>query len=373
MRIITVLVGNVFLFPPVLSLLHAFEGIGVQSVLITTQPSKPFDELTATIVEEIPVNYESISSPFNKLISMQSIGKQIWSRIDKYYNEDSFIWIVTDVTLKYLGSKICERKYVLHLLELSEELLYYPKIKFLKMDKNRLGNSAKAVIVPEYNRAHLIKTWWNLRHMPFVLPNKPYYGQVINKCSMIDDPKANAIIERIGEKKIILYQGIMSKERPLDMFIKAVDKFQGKYAFVVMSGGKNIYEGINSANYYFIPFVSPPKHLQITSHAHIGVLTYVPTDTSGYSPLNSLYCAPNKTFEYSMFGIPMLGNDIPGLRYLFDTQNCGRCFERFTQKDICLAIDKIEQEYSLLSGNSYKYFESCDYKSILKKILSEIS
>ena len=70
-----------------------------------------------------------------------------------------------------------------------------------------------------------------------------------------------------------------------------------------------------------------------------------------------------------MFGIPMLGNDIPGLRYLFDTQNCGRCFERFTQKDICLAIDKIEQEYSLLSGNSYKYFESCDYKSILKKIL----
>ena len=98
----------------------------------------------------------------------------------------------------------------------------------------------------------------------------------------------------------------------------------------------------------------------------------MPTKSTGYSPLNSLYCAPNKTFEYSMFGIPMIGNDIPGLRYLFDTKNIGRCFDEFSIKSVCDSIDNIEREYKTLSSNSNAYFAECDYVSILTEILNKV-
>lgn len=372
MKIITVIMGDIFTFPPVISLLHAFEDMEVESILVTTEPSSNLDNFKYTTAEIIDVNYEKISSPTQKLINMHRIRKAIWNSIDKYYDEKSIIWVVSDVTIKYLGETIYKKNYILHLLELSEELLYYPKISWLKMNKSKLGNTAMAVVVPEYNRAHITKAWWKLKTLPFVLPNKPYNKGKLAKNEILDNDKAREIIDSIGDKKIILYQGIISPERPLDVFIDAVDEFNGEYAFVVMSGGNDIYCKNLSPNYYFIPFVAPPNHLQITSHAHIGVLSYVPTYSTGYSPLNSLYCAPNKTFEYSMFGIPMLGNDIPGLRYLFDTVGCGTCFSSFSKNDVCEAIKSIENNYQAMQLKSKEYYSSCDYKQILGNILKSI-
>lgn len=372
MKIITVIMGDIFTFPPVISLLHAFEEMEVESVLVTTKPSSAVDEFKGTEFEVIDLNYEKIASPLQKLINIPKISKAIWNSIDKHYSEDSIIWVVSDVTIKYLGDKIYERNYILHLLELSEELLYYPRISFLKMNKTRLGNGALAVVVPEYNRAHITKTWWKLSRLPFVLPNKPYNKKIIDRNATVGDATAKEILESIGDKKIILYQGIMSPERPLDVFIDAVDQFNGEYAFVVMSGGKNVYSNTSSPNYYFIPFVAPPNHLQITSHAYIGVLAYVPTESTGYSQLNSLYCAPNKTFEYSMFGIPMLGNDIPGLKFLFETEGCGTCFSSFDKNDVCEAINNIEEKYEEMAIKSKEYYNSCNYRQILSDILKSI-
>lgn len=373
MKIITVLMGDVYGFPPVLSLLHAFEKLDVECVFITTNSRKDLKkEFSKIKVEQLNVDYESIEQPMLKFLHLFEWRKDIWKLIDKHYSNNSMIWVVTDVTVKVLGKELMNRKYVLHLLELSERITYYSKLKFLEIDKYNLGNNATAIVVPEYNRAHIIKTWWKLKKLPYILPNKPYIFGDIEKNSMIEDQKAKEIIDQIGDKKIILYQGIIDPERPLDAFIEAVDEYKGEYAFVVMSGGKNIYENCKSDNYYFIPFVTPPKHLQVTSHAYIGVLSYVPTDSSGYSPLNALYCAPNKTFEYSKFGIPMLGNDTPGLKFLFETKKCGVCFNEFNKKEICAAIDEIESTYPTLSKNSLEYYNSCDYVKIIKNILRNL-
>ena len=374
MEIITILMGDLYGFPPVLSLLHAFEQLSVQSIFITTKSKKNIkEELTKTTIEQLDVNYEEILNPVKKMIYLPKWRKEMWKLIDKYYSNDSILWVVTDVTVKILGNKLMKRKYILQLLELSENITYYSKLKFIKINKELLGEKAKAIIVPEYNRAHIIKAWWKLNELPYILPNKPYVAYKFEKNNIITNKNAKEIIEKIGNKKIILYQGIIDPERPLDAFIEAVDEYRGKYAFVVMSGGKDIYKNCKSDNYYFIPFVAPPEHLQITSHAHIGVLSYVPTYSSGYSPLNALYCAPNKTFEYSMFGIPMLGNDCPGLRFLFETQNCGICFEDFEKSKICKAIDNIEKKYSELEKNATDYYNTYDYIAIIQNILMKIS
>lgn len=373
MKLITILVGNVFAFPPVMSLLHAVENMEIDSVFVTTKASRSLEnEFPNTIIEEIDVDYESINSPIRKLSMIGSLRRKLWNHIDEHYDESAIIWSITDVTIKYLGNELLTRRYILHLLELSQELVYYHKLPIIKMNKEMIGNNAKAVVVPEYNRAHLTKTWWKLKKTPYILPNKPYNKVKWSKNENIKDETASKVISEIGNKKIILYQGVMSPERPLDMFIDAVDEYDGKYAFVVMSGGKNIYSDSKSQNYYFIPFVTPPDHLQITSHAHIGVLSYVPSGETGYSPLNSLYCAPNKTFEFAMFGIPMLGNDNPGLKFLFDTNHCGRCFSEYSKESICNAINEIEKEYAELSANASTYYSGCDYEKILRGIFKEV-
>lgn len=370
MKIIIILVGDVYSFPPILSLLNTFEKMGIENILITTKAKKDLKkDYLKTKIEEIELEYESIKSPIKKLLLLPFLSKKIWDKINKYYDNNSILWIVTDVSIKILGNKILTKRYILHLMELSEKLYYYHKFPIFKLNEKKIGNKALAIVVPEYNRSHIVKAWWNLECTPLVLPNKPSINLLINKKSIVSDKSAKDILDKIGNKKIILYQGIISKERPLDIFIKAVDRYKGKYAFVIMSGGENKYENIKSENFYFIPFIAPPEHLEITSHAYIGILSYIPTNKTGYSPLNSLYCAPNKTFEYSMFGIPMLGNNIPGLNYLFEITKCGVCFEKFDIDDICGAIEKIESNYKEMSENSLKYYNKVDYKQEVAKIL----
>lgn len=373
MKIIIIQIGDIYEFPPVLSLIHALEELKEDTVVISTIPSGDYSaDFHNTVFDIIPHNYEAITSPAKKLGLLPKMHNELWNKIDQYYDNDSLLWVVTDVTLKYLGKQLLTRNYILHLLELSQELLLYKHIDVLKYDAEKYSNSAKAVVVPEYNRAHITKAWWKLGKMPFILPNKPYLSESVHKNEVIEDKVAAEVINRIGDKKIILYQGILNNERPLEPFIHAVDELGDGFAFVIMSKGDNIYSNIESSNYFYIPYIRPPKHLQVTSHAYIGVLSYVPTYNSGYSPLNSLYCAPNKTFEFSKFGIPMIGNDIPGLRYLLGTEKIGECYSSFESKEIVKAIEKIQSNYNYYSSNSSKYYLSCDYRQLLKDILDKI-
>ena len=121
-------------------------------------------------------------------------------------------------------------------------------------------------------------------------------------------------------------------------------------------------------SYYHIPFVVPPYHLEVTSNAYIGVLTYTPIKND-YSILNTLYCAPNKIWEYSMFSIPMISNDLPALKELFMSIQCGVCFDKFTKEQIKDAIVRIDSNYSDFSNESKRLFESVDINNRIQHII----
>lgn len=373
MKIIIVLLSDVLHFPPIVSLVHILNNMQVSTLLITTETNFDVSEMEYVQLVSLNVDYEHISSPAKKLMMIPALRNRLWKIIDDSYGEDTTIWCVSNLTLKYLGEKIAEYRYVLHFLELSEDLRYYEKIPFFKLNAHYLAEQAKAVVVPEYNRAHILQAWWNLSRVPEIFSNKPYINKSMSRNTPVSDSKAREILNAIGDRKIILYQGIISPERPLDKFVKAVESMGNEYAFVVMSGGEDIYKKLDSTNYYFIPFVKPPYHLEITSHAYIGVLAYYPTRTTGYSVLNSIYCAPNKTFEYGMFGIPMIGNNIPGLKYVFETSDCGVCMDGFSVDSICNAIYKIETHYTNYSMGAMNYYNKTDSRREVEEILSRIN
>lgn len=359
MKIIVVHVGDVIHCPPAISAMNAMIENGVSVSLCSTKSKSNLEEVLPNVdLHIINDDYNKNLNIISKFFRMKKFRNDLWKEIDSIYGKGTIIWVVSDTGIKNLGNKLLNYDYVLHLMELSEKIYYYKKLKFLKLDEKKIGNKAKLIVVPEYNRSHIIKAWWQLKEQPFILENKPFTSSESKDFTSITKSDiAKDIFEKLNGKKVILYQGIMHKERQLDKYIKAVSELGSRYAFVVMSDGENPYKEIKSENFYYIPFIEPPYHLEITNKAYIGVLSYFPVP-SKYSILNALYCAPNKTFEYAKFGKPMIGNDIPALNFLFNEYPCGKTFEEYSVESIKNTILEIESKYNEMSSNSYEYYRS---------------
>ena len=346
-------------YPPTFSLLSYLALRGDEVHLITSVKSVSVEQFC--IKNNIDLiytkhSYESHASSLKKMFLIPMIKKELWSNIPSK-KEELFVWIMTSITLKFIGNKIFKVKYIMYNYELIETLKYHNKISFLKVPLKKIARNAVVNIQCEYNRAILYKTWFDLDEIPFVIPNKPLYNGAISKKSYISNEHARNIVSKISKKKIIIYQGIVDKERPLDNLIKAIDELGDEYAFVIMTSDPDKVNTDLGHNVYVIPFVSPPLHLEITSWAHIGILIYNPVKGATTSQFNSLYCAPNKLYEYSMFGIPMIGNSIPGLKYSIELNNIGYCFEEKDIESIKQAILQIEKKYPEFSQRSYDFYK----------------
>lgn len=375
-KIIVVYLGNLNSVPPVRSLLSSLSLIKTieTHLVITKDGIENNDPLNESLcVHYIDEEYRKDIPITSKVFRTDRLRKKLWKAIDLIYDDESLLWIISDVCVKNLGKQLLQYNYVLQLFELIEHAYLIPKYQLGSVHIDRFAKAAIQIIVPEYNRAHITKAWWGLDRLPFVLPNKPFYNDISTERNLeiTHSKEASRVLSLISDKKIILYQGIIHKERPLENFVKAVEKLGDEYAFVVMSSGEDPYKSMGSKNYFFIPFVPAPYHLEITSRAYIGVLSYVPVKTT-YSILNAVYCAPNKTFEYSRFGVPMISNDVPGLDYLFAKDNCGRIVDLDNVDSICEAISYISTHYDYFSENARKYYESVDYEKKVKELLDEV-
>lgn len=378
MKIFVVYIGNIMHCPPALSIVQALNDLSFESVLCTigennSDIENSIGKLKNVTIKLVGDSYKSNISLSKKFYRMYQIRDAIWNIIDNEYDKNSLIWVVAEESVKHLGNQILKRNYILHLLELNEGIYYISGNPILKLNYKKIAQNAKVVVEAEYNRAHITKAWWNLKKIPMVLPNKPYNKMSIQKNAQITSRSdVRILMDKLKDKKIILYQGNISKERPLREYVKAVGELGNEYAFVMMINGENPYVDLKYDNFYCIPFVKPPFHLEVTSHAYIGILSYTPIKNS-YSILNTLYCAPNKVWEYAQFGIPMIGNDLPALKSMFLEYHNGISLQKMKKDEIKKTIKKIEMDYKQYSNYSQIFFNSVDIKNIVHEILEKAS
>lgn len=374
MKHIIIQIESIMKYPPTISLMKILKQLGENVILYTSE----IDKLCTTVCEEENVKlvdlkylFSSKDSAFQKLKKMYPLEKSIKKQLKQDYDDNTIIWVMTSITLKYIGKNLNQKRYIMYMYELSQEIYFYNKIPFFKVQLEKLFRDALAVIECEYNRAHIAQAWFGLKKLPYIVPNKPYMKEMKRK-SFIQDEYSHKVIEEIKDRKIILYQGIIDKERPLDAFIEAVDDLGDEYALVIMSGDCYKLKEKKSNNLYLLPFVNPPHHLEITSWSHIGILTYYAVRNETTSPLNAIYCAPNKIYEYAMFGIPMLGNDVPGLQSCIGEKKLGKCIQKLEKEDIINSILDIEKNYATYSMESRNYYVNTDNYKVFEKIISDI-
>lgn len=369
---IVVRVGTIT-HPMTQSVIRMLLDMGYKVSVVTTKNNDDLNNLfhNKIKIREIDVDYTKPANIIVKFFRLFIIRLELWKAINELIDEDSILWVGHNITIKHLGNRLCKYDYILHLNELNENIAYWPRFPIFKLNAEKIGNGAKSVIVPEYNRAYIVQAMWNLKTLPKIMPNKPYLEKSLPKNATINSSKeAKELINKLDGKKIILYQGAISRERKIDSFVRAVSELGDDYAFLIMSKDLNIINFVLPQNCYTLHHINAPEHLEVTSHAFLGVLSYIPEMTSN-SKLNSLYCAPNKLFEYSMFQIPMIGNDIPGLRTVFSQYGCGECCS-YDEQQIVKVIKLIEDNYSVYCENSKRLYQSVDNYETLRKIVQEI-
>ncbi|OLU38479.1 hypothetical protein BO224_08355 [Erysipelotrichaceae bacterium NYU-BL-E8] len=233
----------------------------------------------------------------------------------------------------------------------------------------KYAQSAYKVVVPEVNRAYITKTWWELSTLPSILPNKPY--RIKNSGELSKD--ASRILEKVKneKRKIILYQGGFTADRKFDLFAEAIRQLNNEYCLYLM-GPDNQYRESICEKYPEIEYLGsliPPEHLEVAAFSHIGILTYIPVNDGFHSSLNAQYCAPNKTFEYALKQLPMIGTDVMGLQEIFKEFNIGVCLKNESSEAVIEAIACIENNYDNMKKQCIEYYESVDLGKLLNKII----
>ncbi|MCI1779359.1 MAG: hypothetical protein LKI53_05310 [Bacteroidales bacterium] len=303
---------------------------------------------TGISITSLNINENDGKNPFSqKIRSWVSfrIGVKRFLKTAEY----EYLYIATGDTAIDLKGIYDKSKYILHLRELYDSSPLYMKLL------EKIARRAYKVVVPELNRAYLYYHFLKLDTVPSIIVNRPFDHPRTRKMD-IDflDPE---IQTKIKTKKNIIYQGPIARERDLTKLVEAsLEWNSNEYNLILLGkdyGMLDVYRKINP-NILHIPFVSPPLHLNITSWAYIGVIAY------DLKSLNTIYCAPNKVWEFSGFGIPVLGSCNPGLFSSIGYFNAGKLVDFYNCDKIINGIDFIINNYDIMRKNAVKMYDNAE-------------
>ena len=365
-KVIYVMKDNLDGYPPCISQIVMLCEMGIAVDVIT----EVCNVITAAVIENAGAKLHILGNlnPHKKILGRIAhwinFQRLTAKKIKELYSDGDVLWLGSATTAMVLKPFVKDKVFVLNVLELYDTWPLYKK----KLGK--IINHAHSVVACELNRARIMRQWYNLKELPFVMPNKPYYELDSEKTDGVEK-----LEESLKGKKYVLYQGVLDAERPLNTLAEALKRTKEKYTFVVVgactvksleekiiSDLKSIYDDVVFGGYF-----PAPQHLYITENAHIGVAIY---DTSS---LNTMFCAPNKTFEYSKYNVPIIGSDIPGLQLTVEKNGAGICVDIDNPDEIAKAIDTISDNYAEYQKGSERLYNSVNNRKTIKEMLEKLN
>lgn len=362
MKIVYILKKGFQYFPPCLAQLLYLDDMGVE---LEVYHGKNSDAINA-ILDSRGIKHHTLTSDRNNTTKLQSYQTLLYytleiRKIIKKIPKETTIWFGNCESCVTIGKTIYDRKFVLSVLELDDtDSLIGKQLK-------KVINKAAVVLCCEKHRAAIMRIYYNLEREPYVLPNKPY--ELKNDDVTLDEKYQN-IIEPIKDKFIVLYQGIVTPDRPLDKIADALALLNDENTYFLILGKTNQEYQDELKKHYprtvFGGFIPSPQHLLVTQYAKIGIANY------DYSCLNNLFCAPNKIYEYAKFGMPMLTSTNIGLTETVGTANAAVCVDFCNVQQIANGIDTIKKNYDFYSNSAKNFYDGTSNFETIKKIVDEL-
>lgn len=362
MKIVYILKKGFQIFPPCLAQLLYLDDMGIE---LEVYHGKNSDAINSILDERGITHYTLESDRVNKT-TLQSF-KTLFDytveikKIIKSIPKETVIWFGNCESCVTVGKIIYDRKFVLSVLELDDT------DSMIGKQLKKVINKAAAVLCCEKHRAAIMRIYYKLEKEPYVLPNKPY--EFKNDTVELDE-KYKSVIEPIKDKFIVIYQGIVSSDRPLDKIADALNVLDDENTyFLVLGGASEEYQADLKKHYsrtVFGGFIPSPQHLLVTQYAKIGIANY------DYSCLNNLFCAPNKIYEYAKFGMPMLTSQNIGLTETVGAANAAVCVDFLDVEQIANGIKKIKENHEAYSKAAIEFYEGTSNFETIKEIVKEL-
>ncbi len=377
MKIIIPTFEKIEWMPPTVTLINKLVSMGHEVIYITIYPDNFFDNKR---IINIPLCNKKLELQY-RIKYIKGISRLLWkwdvflkkiiahrlkSVVNNLLDNNSILWVVNEMTVMFAGTSFLrDKEYIFTIYELHKKCFYSRNIV-------KAAQCAKRVIVPEYCRAHIMQAWYGLKRTPIVLPNKSEIPEDIPL-----SPESEAIIEKMKAikkegKTIILYMGGINRERPLEPILEAIEN-SSKYCLAVL-GNRSTYLNTLEKKYnniLYLGYLQNPQHLNVAKHADIGLLIYV--GISSKQSLNALFCAPNKIFEYAGCGLPVIANDIPGLKYSIQLYEFGELADFSSKEDLLDKLNILTGNYHMYQENAHVFFDSVSIDGIIDTAINQIT
>jgi len=233
---------------------------------------------------------------------------------------------------------------------------------------------AKLIITANEERARIMKEFYGLEEMPVHFRN----------ISKVHDNKESTISETFPITKkendlFVIYQGFMDISRGLMDFINAMRYLDETYKLILIGYGKD-YEYIKSYirdnfldNKIFMLEKVPRKHLpMVISMCDIGIVAY------GNNSLNEEYCEPNKLYDYTQLGLPVICTCQTNLKKIIEKYNIGMvtCCDKTKKgqyaQEIANCLIQIRQNLKFHKSNIELFLRDYNWEVEKERLLSHV-
>jgi len=202
-----------------------------------------------------------------------------------------------------------------------------------------------------------------------VLPSPVDPIFIKTKCEELDKKglRKNIGLEKFLDKIIILYYGVINKERGIIDLVSTFFKIKADNVILLIIGDgpdRKLLEGYvkSSDNVLVLPPIPYKNIPKLLCAIDIGIL-----------PLPNVkdwrYQTPTKLVEMLTIGLPVITTNLPGVKWVLREYNCKFLIEKLDEKSLSEAIYSIlRMKDSVVCKRSFDYSSS----SIAKRFLVEI-
>lgn len=282
-------------------------------------------------------------------------AEQIAAFLSANRQEPCALWIGSEQTLLRHPDLFRDfRPHVQDVLGLSEATDYQTVMK-------REAPYADVLLAHERHRAEYMVRMWELPKLPYVLYDKPVFHPRTRDLPG-STPETAQIIASFGGQKILLCLG-----EPEGLLYLA-QSLRGSASGYRLAVPASCAEQIRTAapDAIAVPALPAPLFREILSHARLCAVCSSP-DT-----LESRYSVPAGVYEAAGFGIPILGNTVPGLISSVGVRCAGICVPFDDTDAVRKAVAELDQCYASYQSGAASLFDGTDNLPVLRQVLADL-